>query len=97
MSSFARAHAAALDAGFANNIRTNLVVAGIWTASFNLGAFSGPTSAGFLVESIGFRGTCFVYVWIYVVVFAVDAAQIIHAKCADRAKKGDANGKYQPL
>ena len=42
--------------GFDDNINTNVLIAGLWNASFNLGSFLGPTISGFVVQAFGFRG-----------------------------------------
>ncbi|VVC34301.1 Major facilitator superfamily,Major facilitator superfamily domain [Cinara cedri] len=51
---------AAFDAGFPNDIHTYGLLSGIWSSSFALGAFLGPTIAGILYDLVGFeRGTYF--------------------------------------
>ena len=42
--------------GFDDDINTNVLIAGLWNASFNLGSFLGPTISGFVVQAFGFRG-----------------------------------------
>lgn len=50
-------------AGFNDDIGTYGILSGLWTASFSLGAFIGPSVAGVLYDSVGFRnGTLFVIV-----------------------------------
>ena len=41
--------------GFPDNINTYAIVSGLWTSSFALGAFIGPTVAGILVDYFDFR------------------------------------------
>lgn len=41
--------------GFPNNVETFGLVSGLWTSTFALGAFIGPSIAGFLYDQIGFR------------------------------------------
>lgn len=49
--------------GFPNNIETYGLVSGLWTSTFALGAFIGPTVSGLLFDSVGFRAsTMFVYI-----------------------------------
>jgi len=61
---------------------------GLWTASFNLGAFTGPTSAGFMVELWSFRTTTIFYCCIYVFMIIVDTAQLLHGHCTSSKRKG---------
>lgn len=41
--------------GFPDNIETYGLVSGLWTSTFALGAFIGPSVSGYLYDSIGFR------------------------------------------
>lgn len=46
------------EAGFPNDIHTYGLLSGIWSSSFALGAFLGPSIAGILYDLVGFeRGT----------------------------------------
>ncbi len=58
VSTFSRAHKLAMARGFAPDIGTSLLISGLWTASFHLGNFVGPTASGFMVEAWGFRYRC---------------------------------------
>ena len=40
--------------GFPNNLETYGLISGLWTSSFALGAFIGPSVAGILMDYIGF-------------------------------------------
>lgn len=52
-----------IDAGFDDDISTYGLLSGLWTSSFALGAFIGPSVAGVLFDYVGFRsGTLFVIV-----------------------------------
>uniref|UniRef100_A0A1B6CFK8 Major facilitator superfamily (MFS) profile domain-containing protein n=1 Tax=Clastoptera arizonana TaxID=38151 RepID=A0A1B6CFK8_9HEMI len=67
-----------ITAGFPDDITTYGILSGIWTSSFALGAFIGPSMAGILFDSFGFRkATLFVitvhallviYIVIYIIV-----------------------------
>jgi MFS family permease len=47
--------------GFPNNLETYGLISGLWTSTFALGAFVGPSIAGILYDSMGFRnGTMFI-------------------------------------
>ena len=43
--------------GFPDNLDTYALVSGLWTATFALGAFVGPTVAGLLVDYFQFRNS----------------------------------------
>lgn len=43
--------------GLPNNIETYGLVSGLWTSTFALGAFVGPSVSGALFDSIGFRNS----------------------------------------
>jgi len=51
---FADAHKSAIANGFPDTIDTYGLISGLWTSTFALGAFIGPTLAGILFDSIGF-------------------------------------------
>jgi len=55
--------------GFPNNLETYGLISGLWTSTFALGAFVGPSIAGILYDSVGFRnGTMFVVILNVIVV-----------------------------
>jgi len=43
--------------GFPNNLQTYGMVSGLWTSTFALGAFVGPSAAGILFDNFGFRAS----------------------------------------
>lgn len=43
--------------GFQNNLETFALISGLWTSTFALGAFVGPSLSGILYDSIGFRNS----------------------------------------
>ena len=45
------------DYGFPNELETNALVAGVYNGLWYFGAFLGPTVAGVMVESMGFRSS----------------------------------------
>jgi len=49
VSGFALAHREAVKHGFPDNIHTYALISSLWTATFALGAFVGPSIAGVLV------------------------------------------------
>lgn len=49
--------------GFPNNLETFGLISGLWTSTFALGAFIGPSVSGILYDNIGFRNaSMFVFV-----------------------------------
>ncbi|KAI5716047.1 hypothetical protein M8J77_026534 [Diaphorina citri] len=51
----------AIDAGFPDDLATYGTLSGLWSSSFALGAFVGPSVAGFLFDRVGFQyGSLFV-------------------------------------
>ncbi|CAG9576127.1 unnamed protein product [Danaus chrysippus] len=57
VSSFSDALGTAISNGLPNSIETYGLVSGMWTSTFALGAFIGPTVSGLLFDSIGFRNS----------------------------------------
>ncbi|XP_014238865.1 MFS-type transporter SLC18B1-like [Trichogramma pretiosum] len=55
VASFTDALRTAVDHGFPNNLETYGLISGLWTSTFALGAFIGPSIAGILFDNIGFR------------------------------------------
>lgn len=55
--------------GFSNNLETYGLISGLWTSTFALGAFIGPSIAGVLYDIVGFgAATLFVIVLSAIVV-----------------------------
>ena len=55
VAAFSEAQRAVLARGFPDNLTTYALVSSIWTSTFALGAFVGPTAAGSLYDLVGFR------------------------------------------
>jgi len=68
---FADAHKSALAAGFPDTIDTYGLVSGLWTSTFALGAFIGPTLAGILFDSVGFPWATMLVIGVHIVVIAL--------------------------
>lgn len=63
VASFTDALSTAIANGLPNSIETYGLVSGMWTSTFALGAFIGPTVAGILFDRIGFRNsTLFIFI-----------------------------------
>ena len=73
VAAFAEAQKAVVVEGFPDNVATYALVSSIWTSTFALGAFVGPTTAGGLYDLVGFRwSTLFLVSWnVAVAVLAV--------------------------
>ena len=63
VAAFKEAQTAAMDRGFPNTVRTFATVSSIWTSTFALGAFVGPSTAGALYDLVGFRWSTLFLVW----------------------------------
>lgn len=55
VSTFAGAHRDVVENGFPDDLSTYGLVSGIWTSTFALGCFIGPSAGGVLMDAIGFR------------------------------------------
>ncbi|XP_026323655.1 MFS-type transporter SLC18B1-like isoform X2 [Hyposmocoma kahamanoa] len=83
VASFTDALSTAIASGLPNTIETYGLVSGMWTSTFALGAFIGPTISGLLFDSIGFRSsTLFICILHLCVMFIV----ILYLWTADREK-----------
>ncbi len=71
----------------------SLVILGMWSASFYLGNFVGPTLAGILVESWGFRKSSLLFWCLYLIITVVDVAELVSKIRGDRGRVG----QYQRL
>jgi len=60
VASFGAAQSASVAGGFAESMEIQAVVSGLFTSSFALGNFCGPTISGILFDNIGFDWNCLV-------------------------------------
>lgn len=58
VATFSGAHKDAIASGMPDNLATYGLVSGMWTSSFALGAFIGPSCAGALLDAFGFDWAC---------------------------------------
>lgn len=58
--------------GLPDNIDTYGLVSGLWTSTFALGAFFGPSISGMLYDSVGFRKAV-----IFIIVLHITVASIV--------------------
>ncbi|GJQ84892.1 hypothetical protein Trydic_g507 [Trypoxylus dichotomus] len=62
VASFTDALRTSIEHGFPNNLDTFGLVSGLWTSTFALGAFIGPSVSGILFDNVGFRNaTMFIF------------------------------------
>ncbi|KAJ3654879.1 hypothetical protein Zmor_014032 [Zophobas morio] len=57
VASFTDALRTSIAHGFPNNLETFGLISGLWTSTFALGAFVGPSISGILYDNIGFRNS----------------------------------------
>lgn len=60
-------------AGLPDNIETYGLISGLWTSTFALGAFIGPSVSGLLYDSIGFRHSTIFVIGVHLVVALIIA------------------------
>merc|ERR1740124_1881984 len=84
VSSFSRAQNRVLQMGFADDINTYVMISGIWLSAFSLGNFVGPTIAGALVETEGFRNTTMIFFALYCLMLVLDVFEAIYRKLQER-------------
>lgn len=75
VSSFSRAQRKVLDMGYAEGINTSVMISGVWLSAFSLGNFVGPTIAGFLVQTQGFRMATLIFFCLYVCMIVIDSIE----------------------
>ena len=81
---FSSAHREAIAHGFADNLNTYALVSGLWTATFALGAFIGPSVAGLIVDFYGFRPSTLLVIVSQLTVLLFCVAFILHNKRRER-------------
>eukprot|EP00092_Neocalanus_flemingeri_P030917 GFUD01033574.1.p1 GENE.GFUD01033574.1~~GFUD01033574.1.p1 ORF type:complete len:505 (-),score=68.91 GFUD01033574.1:56-1570(-) len=72
VASFGSAQNAAISAGFSESMEIQAVVSGLFTSSFALGNFCGPTISGILFDSIGFDYNCLVLQALVVIILVLN-------------------------
>jgi len=68
VATFSGAHMDVIASGMPDNLATYGLVSGMWTSSFALGAFIGPSCAGVLLDAFGFDWACMFVVALHSVV-----------------------------
>ena len=72
-----------LKKGFQDNIETYGLVSGLWTSTFALGAFFGPSISGILYDRIGFRASTVFVIGLHVILGIILTSFL----CCDRTPK----------
>lgn len=81
VSSFTDALRSSIKRGLPDNIETYGLISGLWTSTFALGAFIGPSVSGALYDSIGFRHSCIFIIALHTLVGLIVAT---YYTCCDR-------------
>ncbi|KZC13443.1 PREDICTED: MFS-type transporter SLC18B1-like [Dufourea novaeangliae] len=84
VASFTDALRTSIEYGFENTLETYGLISGLWTSTFALGAFIGPSVAGILMDNIGFRNASMFIVLLHLLV-GVTAAVFLSG-CTRRRK-----------
>ena len=87
VSSFSRAQTRVLSMGFADDINTYVMISGVWLSAFSLGNFVGPTLAGCLVQTEGFRMTTLIFFCLYAAMIVIDLMEAFHLYRKDRIRQ----------
>ncbi len=56
----------------------------MWSASFYIGNFIGPTVSGFLVDAYGFEWTTIVFVGLYAFILIIDISELTFNVCRSK-------------
>ena len=74
MASFGCAQRAAVRAGFPDCIEVQAVISGLFTSSFALGNFTGPTLSGIIYDNVGFSWNCLVLQLLILILLILNTA-----------------------
>jgi len=83
---FADAHKSAIAKGFPDTIDTYGLISGLWTSTFALGAFIGPTLAGILFDSVGFPWATMLIIGVHILVIIF---LIVFSMCSGKSTLQD--------
>ncbi|KAL3282205.1 hypothetical protein HHI36_005399 [Cryptolaemus montrouzieri] len=78
VASFSDALRTSIAHGLPNNLETYGLVSGLWTSTFALGAFIGPSISGILYDNVGFRHATMFIVAVHLVVGFIVAVFMIY-------------------
>jgi len=88
VATFSEAQRSAVARGFPNDVSTYSMVSSIWTSSFALGAFVGPTASGALSDVVGFRWAMVFTAGWNMIVFFLTLGSMMASKFGRKAKSG---------
>jgi len=74
VASFGCAQKAAVRAGFPDCIEVQAVISGLFTSSFALGNFTGPTLSGIIYDNVGFSWNCLVLQLLILILLILNTA-----------------------
>ncbi|XP_053972738.1 MFS-type transporter SLC18B1-like [Hylaeus volcanicus] len=95
VASFTDALRTSISHGFPNNLETYGLISGLWTSTFALGAFIGPSVAGILLDNIGFRNASMFIVMLHLLVGVV--AAVFLSACTSGRKQYTEIGPAEDL
>ncbi|XP_012219414.1 MFS-type transporter SLC18B1-like [Linepithema humile] len=84
VASFTDALRSSIEYGFPNSLETYGLISGLWTSTFALGAFIGPSLAGILLDNIGFRNASMFIVLLHTLVGVI--AAVFLSSCSHAPK-----------
>lgn len=93
VATFSGAHRDAIKNGFPDDLSTYGLISGLWTSTFALGAFIGPSAAGFLFDTIGFEWAAFMVTCMHIL---VGLSMVIYMVIAHRQQNAN-GGLYTKL
>ena len=92
---FSSAHREAVRNGFPDNLDTYALISGLWTATFALGAFIGPSVAGLLVDNFTFKYATMFVVVSQITVFLLTAVFLVRQyRLAKQQEAYESLGKH---
>ena len=72
----------------------SILNAGLWSSSFYLGNFVGPTLGGFMVEAYGFRKSTLLFWIMYLIIATVDVSELVYNV---KNKRSQRNSEYEQI
>eukprot|EP00092_Neocalanus_flemingeri_P107350 GFUD01137792.1.p1 GENE.GFUD01137792.1~~GFUD01137792.1.p1 ORF type:complete len:280 (+),score=82.29 GFUD01137792.1:238-1077(+) len=89
VASFGSAQLAAVTAGLPDSLEVQSVVSGLFTSSFALGNFCGPTVSGILYDAVGFNYNCLILQGLVIIVFIFNICTFLLTPTTKTVSKPD--------
>ena len=89
VASFGSAQLAAVKAGLPDSLEVQSVVSGLFTSSFALGNFCGPTVSGILYDAVGFQHNCLILQALVFIILMVNIVSYILTPTSRELPKPD--------